>query len=70
MITEPSVPARNIIRLCPLLSSAITFEREGPDGKRIRVHELARSPCIKGDCEMWDPMLRTCAFRRGDDGRI
>lgn len=65
MITDPAVPAKNIVRLCPILSSAITYEREGPDGQRVRVHELARSPCIRGDCEMYDPMLRICEFKKG-----
>lgn len=56
--------AKNIVRLCPILSSAITYEREGSDGKRVRVHELARSPCIRGDCEFFDIGTTSCIFKR------
>jgi hypothetical protein len=55
---------KNLVRLCPLLSSAITYERQGPDGKRVRVHELARSPCIRGDCEFFDIGTTSCIFKR------
>ncbi len=64
MITDPAVPAKSIVRLCPVLSSAITYEREGPDGKRVRVHELARSPCIRGECEMFDIGTFSCCLKR------
>lgn len=55
---------KNIIRLCPILSSAITYERQNPDGKRTRVHELARSPCIHGDCEFFDIGKFSCILKR------
>lgn len=56
--------AKNIVRLCPVLSTAITFEKRGNDGKPVRVHELARSPCIKGECELFDIATFTCIFKK------
>jgi hypothetical protein len=61
---------KNIIRLCPLLSSAITFERIETNGKKTRVHELARSPCMRGECELFDIGTFSCSLKRGKDGKV
>jgi len=55
---------KNITRICPVLSTAITYEKPGPDGQRVRVHELARSPCIKGECEMFDIGTFRCCLKK------
>ena len=54
---------KNLSRICPLLSSAITYEVVGKDGTRTRVHDLARSSCLRGDCEMWDVGRFMCVFK-------
>ena len=56
-------PPKNVIRICPILSSAITFEVHGKDGQRERVHALARSPCLRGDCEFFDVGKFSCIFK-------
>jgi len=62
---SPDQPvSKNVIRICPILSSAITFQIPGKDGKPIRIHDLARSPCIKGECEMFDIGTYSCFFKR------
>lgn len=58
------IDSKNIIRLCPFLSNAISYEKPGPDGQRVRVHDLARSPCIKCECEMFDIGTFSCVFKR------
>jgi len=55
---------KNVVRLCPLLSSAITYERDDQSGKRTRFYELARSPCIRGDCEFFDIGNSSCIFKK------
>jgi hypothetical protein len=62
---NPDQPiSKSVIRICPVLSSAITFEKMGNEGKPVRVHDLARSPCIRGECEMFDTDTSTCVFKR------
>jgi hypothetical protein len=55
---------KNLVRICPLLSSAITYEIRQEGKKPVRIHEIARSPCIKGECEMFDIGTFTCLFKK------
>ena len=63
-VSPAGIDHKTIIRLCPLLSNAISFEVPGANGQRVRVHELARSPCIKGECELFDIGTYSCFFKR------
>jgi hypothetical protein len=70
MNPDPIPAAKNVTRLCPLLSNAITYDQKGSDGKflrvdgkPVRIHDLARSPCIKGDCELFDIKTFRCIFK-------
>lgn len=56
--------AKNIIRICPLLSSAITYEKRDDSGKTTRYYDIARSPCIRGECELFDVATFSCIFKK------
>lgn len=58
---------KTVQRICPLLSSAITFEMRSADGQRKeRVHQLARSGCLGGVCMLYNIRLKRCGLLRGE----
>ena len=42
--------AKNIEVICPVISSAITYEKDDGKGKKIRVHDMAKAQCLRGSC--------------------
>lgn len=58
---------KTVQRICPLLSSAITFEMRSADGKKKeRVHRLARSGCMGGVCMLYNIRLGRCGLFGGE----
>lgn len=58
---------RTVQRICPLLSSAITYEVLSKDGKRKeRVHRLAQSGCLGGVCMLYNIRFGRCGLLGGE----
>ena len=58
-MTDASTP-KNVTKVCPIMSSAISWTDRG--GKRY--HDLARAPCLRGECELFDLKKFCCGLKR------
>lgn len=56
--------AKNVTRNCPLISCAITWVTHDATGKETRHYDLARSPCLRGECELFDIKRFCCGLKR------
>ena len=54
--------ARNIVRLCPLISNGISWNEKDKDGKEVRKHALAESGCLQGRCVLYDIVKQRCGL--------
>jgi len=55
--------SKNVTRICPLLSCALSWTTKDKSGKETRHNAMAKSPCVRGECEFFNMMKGKCCLK-------